>query len=31
MKLIVAGGRSFKNYDLLCEKVDLITVKQKIE
>ena len=25
MKLIIAGGRNFENYDLLCEAVDKLT------
>ena len=28
MKVIIAGGRGFKDYDLLCEKVDKILSQQ---
>ena len=32
MKLIIAGGRNFSNYDLLCKEVNkLITGVQKVE
>ena len=29
MKVIVAGGRDFSNYDLLCRKLDAILSRQK--
>ena len=28
MKIIIAGGRDFDNYDLLCQKVDKILSRQ---
>ena len=28
MKVIIAGGRDFKDYDLLCQKVDKILSRQ---
>jgi len=28
MKVIIAGGRDFKNYDLLCQKADKILSRQ---
>jgi len=28
MKVIIAGGRDFNNYDLLCQKVDKILSRQ---
>ena len=28
MKVIIAGGRTFKDFDLLCEKVDKILSRQ---
>lgn len=29
MKVIVAGGRDFSNYNLLCKKLDIILSQQK--
>ncbi len=29
MKVIVAGGRDFSNYDLLCRKLDVILSRQE--
>lgn len=29
MKVIVAGGRDFSNYELLCRKLDVILSRQK--